>query len=205
VAADAEVDMAVWRSGERQISVVSRHGEARVDWRAAAGGRREYRYEPVAGDPLRLSNVGVQLRGWGLMDELGFAGEDDWFRLSATGPYPDPLRRLADALTGPFVSNHGSVVFSLRPGYAWGWASAHASSRLTGGRLEGTHGGLDRESSLGFFMASDSALQPDGAIRADRALVGIAGMLERREAGAAVRASLPPRERPSFVEAATCP
>ena len=68
------------------------------------------------------------------------------------------------------------MVFSLKPGFAWGWTSAHLSSKLSGGRLEGTHGGLDADSTVGFFMTDDPDYQPATAVRAEQALVQFVGM-----------------------------
>ena len=76
----------------------------------------------------------------------------DWLRATALAENPDALHRLVEAFTGDHLSNHATVLFSMRPGRAWGWKSAKAGSWLRGGHLEGTHGGLDRGSSVGFFL-----------------------------------------------------
>ncbi len=41
---------------------------------------------------------------------------------------------------------------------------------MRGGRLDGTHGGLDRESSLGFLLVDDPTFAMWPAVRADSAL-----------------------------------
>jgi len=149
------------------IHVVSADGAARIHQREGAG---RLRYERVQGDPLRLAEAEALLASQGLLDADGYASEDDWLRASATGHFPDAPRRLVDAMEGAFVKNSATVLFSVEPGWAWGWRSAHASANLSGGRLEGTHGGLDRESSLGFFVSDDPGLVPDGAVSAPDAL-----------------------------------
>ena len=49
-----------------------------------------------------------------------------------------------------------TVLASLGPGWSWGWRSAFVGGLVRGGRLKGTHGGLDRESTLGFFLTDDT-------------------------------------------------
>jgi hypothetical protein len=163
------VDLAAWLSAETEIKVISAEGDARIEWRNGPA-ERLFRYESLSGDPLLLEGVVSGLVSSGRADETGFATESDWFRASALSDFPDAPCRLADALAGPYVRNKATVIFSLKPGYAWGWKSAHVSSKLNGGRLEGTHGGLDSISSLAFFMADDPQLQPSEAIRIEDAL-----------------------------------
>jgi hypothetical protein len=163
------VDLAAWLSDENEISVISAEGEARIEWRQ---GRLErlFRYEPLTGDPLRLRQALDDLSSSESLDDARFASESKWFHASSLSDFPDSPRRLTDALTGPYVNNKATVIFSLKPGYAWGWKSAHVSSKLNGGRLEGTHGGLDRISSLAFFLTDDPLLQPSAAIPISDAL-----------------------------------
>ncbi len=174
VAAHKGVDLAAWISGEREISVLSKQGKATIHWSGAPGNRR-MAYRPGDADPLQLSAALERLDDETLLDDQGFASEDDWFTQSALEPFPDAARRLIDALTGSYVKNAATVMFSVSPGYAWGWRSGHASSRLNGGRIEGTHGGLDRESTLGFFLTSDASILPDAvAVPANRSLAAFA-------------------------------
>jgi hypothetical protein len=166
---DDSIDLAAWLSGESEISVISRKSEGRILWREDSKGR-SFLYDPVSGDPLRLEGALAELAGGGLLDRDGFASEEDWFRVSALGDFPDAPRRLANALEGIYVRNKATVIFSMKPGYAWGWRSAHVSSKLNGGRLEGTHGGLDRTSSTAFFLSDDPRLQPTSPIHISEAL-----------------------------------
>ena len=131
---------------------------------------------PVGGDPLEYETVFRRLRSSGRVDKDGFADEDDWFLETVSSEYPDGLRRLIHSLTGTYVDNYATVICSLKPGFAWGWTSANLSSKLSGGRLEGTHGGLDADSTVGFFMTDDPDYQPATAVRAEQALAPFAGM-----------------------------
>jgi hypothetical protein len=73
---------------------------------------------------------------------------------------------------------------SLGPGWSWGLRSAFAGGLVRGGRLRGTHGGLDRESSLGFLVVSDPGIALPSAVRADEALAPFAAavLADRRAA-----------------------
>ncbi len=173
IASHDSVDLVAWRSAQETIEVLSRSGSARVRWREA-GARRRIAYDCAEGDPLRIAAARSRLAASGSLDLRGFADEDDWFRETGVGDFPDPLRRLVDALAGDRVLNPATVLFSLRPGRCWGWLSARAGSWLKGGRLKGTHGGLDRESSLGVFLTNDPELAPAAAVQASRALASLA-------------------------------
>ena len=52
-------------------------------------------------------------------------------------------------------------------------------ARVQGGKVEGTHGGLDRDSSLGFWMTNDRSIDVPVAHRAARALAAFADGYER--------------------------
>ena len=174
VAGHKGVNLAAWVSAEREISVVSKQGKATIHWTGERGGLR-LAYRPGSGDPLQLTDTLERLSDANLLDDRGFASENDWFTQSALAAFPDGPRRLFDALTGTYVKNVATVMFSLRAGYAWGWRSGHASSWLNGGRIEGTHGGLDRDSTLGFFLTNDAAALPhDVAVAADGSLASFA-------------------------------
>jgi hypothetical protein len=172
VAQHPAVDLAAWRSGPTELGLVSRAGEARIAWREGTR-QRHYAYSVQGQDPLRLDEVHRRMADGGLLDGEGFGSETDWFEHSGAEYFPDPLRRLVDAFTGRHVMNPATVLFSLAPGYAWGWRSAQASCWLAGGRLEGTHGGLDRESSLGFFLTDDPALAAAEFVHAEQALADL--------------------------------
>jgi hypothetical protein len=171
VADHQAVAFAVWSSGPRELSLVSVEGNATIHWRDRRG-RREFAYRTLDGDPLKLEPIVSSLAVESLLDADGFADGRDWLLHSASADYPDAPYRLVESLTGDHLVNHASVLFSLRPGRSWGWKSAKAGSWLRGGHLEGTHGGLDHDSSAGFFLAETASWMPDaGVVRAGEALV----------------------------------
>jgi hypothetical protein len=168
----AGVDLAAWSAAPRQVDVVSREGWARIRWRVTGDGRR-FGYECAGGDPLKLDEARRRLAREGRLGADGFADDRDWLNATADGYYPDPLHRLAEAFDGDRVRSRAPVLFSLAPGGAWGWRLAHIAARLSGGDIEGTHGGLDRESSLGFLLTDHDAAPP-AVVRASEALIPFA-------------------------------
>jgi hypothetical protein len=166
------VALAAFAVEPEAIAVLSREGSAVVRWRRSGAGR-QFAYEDVSGDVLRLASTRTRLSADGRLVG-GFAHEDDWLRESAFEEYPDPLRRLADALAGDRIASRATVLLSLGSGWSWGWRSAFAGGLVRGGRLKGTHGGLDREATLGFLLASEPGLAAARAVRADRALAPFA-------------------------------
>jgi hypothetical protein len=163
------VQLAAWMTGDQEMRLVSADGEARINWRNGPP-RRYLAYRAERGDPLLLLETQARMAEAGLIDADGYASRDDWFDWSAYGEFPDAPARLVDSLDGTFVSNAATVIFSFEPGYAWGVKPAQVGAWLKAGRLEATHGGLDRESTWGFFLTSDPQVQEGGAVRADRAL-----------------------------------
>jgi len=164
------VEVAAWVSAPGRLTVLSPEGEALVGWRDEEGLRR-YSYEPLAGDPLLLAPVRAGLEDRGSLDESGYAPEHEWFEQTVHHDFPDPLRRLVDSLDGTFVENPATVIYSLDPGYAMGIWSAQVGVRVLGGHLEGTHGGLDGDSTLGFYLTNAPEPPPGPAVPADRALL----------------------------------
>ncbi|MBK9178391.1 MAG: alkaline phosphatase family protein [Acidimicrobiales bacterium] len=180
------VELAAFSPGPNLVEVVSGAGRGRVRWHGPAGAAR-YAYEDVGGDPLRLTGARRRLAAGGLLDPAGYAGDDEWLRETAFEHFPDPLRRLAQALTGDRIQSRANVLFSLGPCWSWGLYSAVVGAWVRGGRLEGTHGGLDRESSLGFFLADDPTLAMPLVVRADEALAPLADAVSRTPASAPTR------------------
>ena len=178
------VDLAAYSAEPGVVEVVARSGRGRVRWRGTDAGVR-YAYEDASGDVLLLAAARRRLAATGLLDHGGYAHEDDWLRETAFEAYPDPLRRLADALTGDRIRNRASVLVSLGPCWSWGWRSAFAGGLVRGGRLKGTHGGLDRASTLGFLLVNDPVVAPPPVVRADTALAPFADAVraDRRPSG----------------------
>jgi hypothetical protein len=169
VAAHPHVEMAAFVSSEERVTVVAGADSALLGWHRGGEGER-FSYEPATGDPLALSAVVSRLKTDGALDEDGFASAEDWLVASADADYPDAPKRIIDSLTGAQVRHSASVIFSIEPGYAWGRRAGYIGASLKGGRLEGTHGGLDAGSSKGFFLVNDPAIDPGRAVSATDAL-----------------------------------
>jgi hypothetical protein len=184
VAGHPRIDLAAWLAGEREVRVVSRGGVARIRWRGDADGGREFAYEMIDGDPLVLARTVARLGEDGSVDARGFISEETWLRSTAFAKYPDGPRRLVDSLTGTYVENAATVIFSVESGYCWGLPSVRLGAHLFGGRMEATHGGLDRGASHGFFLTNDPASVPEIAVRADHALDSVAGLTSAGRAAA---------------------
>jgi len=163
------VDLAAWRTGAAEMRVASDAGEAAILWRGDPR-TRELAYVPLGGDPLDLVDTMRSMRAAGLVDGEGYASREDWFEWTALGRYPDPLARLVDSLDQVWVRNAATVIFSFEPGYAWGVKVAEVGAWMRAGKLEATHGSLDRDSTLGFFLTSDAASELPRAVRAEVAL-----------------------------------
>jgi hypothetical protein len=159
------IEFIAWRSGPQEIHVLDRKRSARIVWKEESGKLR-VAYLTERGDPLRLHRARGEMSAVGLIDEDGFADDRDWLAYSATGYYPDVMRRLIDVFTGTHVASKASVFFTLKGRWGWGWKSAHIGSWMTGGHLEGTHGAMDADSSLGFFLSEQLELYPGPAVRA---------------------------------------
>lgn len=140
---------------------------AAVRWRPGASGR-EFAYLPDEGDPLQLNEAVTRMAAVGMMDDGGYAPEDAWLEVSLDAYYPDAPRRLAESLDGTLVENSALVILSLSPEFVWGHGFVRFSGRLSTGRLEAVHGGLDRVSTLGFYMTNDVDSEHNRAIRSDR-------------------------------------
>jgi len=141
-----------------------------VRWRTDGAGTLLLAVEDCNGDVLALAGARAALREEGRLDGEGWARDEDWFAATVPGRFPDALHRLVDALTGDRVRNRADVVASLAPGWAAGSRSALVGATVRGGRLEGTHGGLDRESTLGVLAVSDRDRILPPAVRARDAL-----------------------------------
>lgn len=156
-ASHRDVEIAAYRAGERRVRVLAADGEAVIRWKGT-GDLRRFFYEAEREDPLELSAARSALEKAGDLDAEGFAPAAVWLRENAAARFPGALERLVDALVGAYVEHEGTVVFSTVPGRAWGRKAGFLGAWLRGGLLEGTHGGLDRESTLGFLMTNDPEL-----------------------------------------------
>ena len=173
VARHNAVEVAAYSPEPGVIDVVSPVGRSRVTWRGLPGAER-YAYQDQGGDSLRLTGVRDRLIAGGLVDNDGYASQVDWLRESAFENFPDPLRRLVAALTGDRVQSRADVLFSLGPSWARGLRSAVVGSWVRHGWLKGTHGGLDRDSTLAFYAVSDPAFSLPPAVPSHEALAPFA-------------------------------
>jgi type I phosphodiesterase/nucleotide pyrophosphatase len=153
------------------VMVVSADGgEARVEFRPRDGGGLELRYRPFAGDPLRHAEIVEHLRQDGQLDAEGYAPAQAWLEQSVDAEFPDALTRLHHAFYGQDVENKASVIFSTKPGWAFGHPVTRALSWLRGGRLEATHGALTAEASLAMLLTDDPDLPLPAVLRYDQVL-----------------------------------
>ena len=156
VAGHDAVELAAYSPEPGVVDVTSPVGGARITWRGPPGAER-YRYKDQGGDALHLTQALDRLVADGLVDDDGYASGDDWLRETGFEYFPDPLRRLVSALIGDRVQSRADVLFSLGPSWARGLRSAVVGSWIRHGSLKGTHGGLDRDSTLAFYAVSDPA------------------------------------------------
>ncbi len=107
-----------------------------------------YRYVVLGGDPLGLASVFNSLRAAGKLDADGFAADADLFAAASLSEFPDAAARIRLWATN-HVQNPADILVSLRPGYYHGRQWFGQAVQLTG-----THGSLEKTSSLGFAMAT---------------------------------------------------
>lgn len=169
------VNLAAWVSDQHTLRVVGDEGEALVRWRHRSG-RLELAHRATRGDPLRLADAERGMAAAGKFDPDGFASEADWFEATALGDYPAAPIRLVRSLDGSWVTNVATVIVSFAPGYAWGIRSAQLGAWFRGGKLEATHGGLDRGSTWGFYLKSDGPMPSGPAVAAHLALAELSDL-----------------------------
>jgi hypothetical protein len=106
-----------------------------------------YRYEAEAGDPLGLAPVFARLAQEGKL-EAGWARDENLFAATATAWYPDAAARIRGWATN-HVQNPSDLIVSLKPG--WYQGKGFFDFAVT---MRGTHGAMERTSSLGFATAT---------------------------------------------------
>ncbi len=163
------VDLAAWIGQPGEMRVISRGEEAVVRWRELSDSAG-FSYDSVTGDPLRLDRARTDLVAAGLVGSNGFAEAEQWRRVTLDHRYPDPLRRLVEALQGTWVENPATVILSLHDDRAWGSKKAWVGSFLMGAGLKGTHGALDAESTMGFLIANEPLPDAPSAVPASQTL-----------------------------------
>ena len=177
------VELLAFRSAPDLVEVVGSSGRGRLHWTMDRG-RRLISYQHDGDDVLDLDPAVARLQADGRLDDRDRAFDGDWLQASNSSRYPDGPARLIDALAGDRVRSRATVLASLGPGWSWGWRSAYLGTFVRSGRLKGTHGGLDRESSLAFLISSSPELRHGSSsdlVRADQALTGFAPMVRGRD------------------------
>ncbi|MCL6481945.1 MAG: hypothetical protein K6U02_09475 [Firmicutes bacterium] len=142
-------ELVLYRGPEPNVAVLLGTGgrRARLRWNDAG---THYRYEPEQGDPIELEPVLAALAAAGRLDAEGWVADADLFAATARARLPDAVARIRTWAGTTQVENPSDIVVSLKPGYyqGRGWFD-----RLV--TMEGTHGALERDSSLGFAMGTD--------------------------------------------------
>ena len=151
-----------WRvEASRGSAAIERSTEAPFRWRYSWSGE----------DPLDL---GEELHN--SFANRRWVEDDEVFRGTHDRRLPDPLHRIVRSFD--LVGNPASLVCSVAPGFMYGSKLTVIGSRMSVGRLEWTHGALDRSASLGFLMTDVPGWQPEAALRFDEALKPFADLAE---------------------------
>lgn len=159
-----------WRVEGREGSAVIR--------RTGSGSDELWSYEPADGDPLELSGVVAELRKRAGDPDAGAFPDRWWLEATRGRELPDPLYRIARGFD--LVENPASVICGTSPGYMYGACSTELASRLSVGRLKWTHGGLDREPTLGFLMSDFEGWEaPAAPVRFNEVLLPFLTGLEK--------------------------
>lgn len=142
---------------------------------ASAPQRTLWAYRPQEGaDPLAYQSVVETLEERAARESehlelpAGWYPDTWWLEASADHLYPDAPYRLAS--TFDLVTHTASTVCSVAPGHMYGAWTTDLAARLSGGRLEWTHGALTRQSSLGFLLTDLPGWQAPEVMRFDEAL-----------------------------------
>jgi len=140
------VDLVFWQMDKQnKIYIKNNQGElAYFEYR----GKKSYRYVTVTGDPLRytlLLGIHGYRPGQWLQDKV-------WKNISYNDYYPDAGYRLYDSFFD-LVVNKASIMFSLLPQYQFGSFAAKVGTWTRINQL-GTHGGLFRQTTLGFSQSN---------------------------------------------------
>lgn len=152
------VDLVTWYEDASKVFIMNSKGErARFEYQ----GINRYRYVPETGDPLGyvsiLKKAGLKPRQW--------LSEETWFRLTWNADYPDAGYRLYDAFF-QLVENGAAIMFSTLPNYQYGPLVTLIATYSKFGQ-RGTHGGMFRQTSWAFAMASMNSKPQPAALRYD--------------------------------------
>ncbi len=161
------VELCTYQSGPNEWRTVGRLGVGSIERRESEAGIH-WRYNVEGEDPLDYGQVIRQLVGTS-RGEAAWMADEDLFQATTDHQFPDAFQRISDAYR--LVSNPGSVVCSLGVHYMYGAASTAALAQVGKGKLRWTHGGLNREATLGFLMSDADYWEPPDVARYNRALI----------------------------------
>ncbi len=139
------VDLVVYADSPASATIRSSAGRGLLRW--DEDGKRLW-YGAAGQDPLELASVFEQLRASGRVSTDGSAGDQDLFLATRDSSYPDAAARIRDWTTN-HVQNRADILLSLKPGYFHG---AGVFTYIVD--FAGTHGALERGSTLGFAMGT---------------------------------------------------
>lgn len=160
------VDFSLYVDGAA-VAIKGNKGSARIEMQQK-NQATYYRYDALFGDPLRLGPLADELRMNGVLDEEGYARDEEWFKVTQDHVYPDALRNLFTSLKSPRVRHTADVLISFEDGHYYGWSPF---GRFV--RLAATHGNALRPSSNAFLMSTHRTLPP--YVRADHAKIHLRG------------------------------
>ncbi|HJQ68793.1 MAG TPA: hypothetical protein VKA70_07465 [Blastocatellia bacterium] len=142
------VDFSVFRpldDGSDTTELIGADGHARIHYDRAG---RAFRYEAVAGDPLKLAAIIENLEAGGLIDKRGYARDRVWFEATKDHIYPDALSNIWYSVR-EHVESTADVLVSFKDGYCYG---SKLFERLV--TLVATHGSALRSTSYAFLMST---------------------------------------------------
>ena len=135
---------------ENAITVRDRDGQALI-----RRGETGFIYDSTAGDPLLLNPIIERLRKTGKVSIAGEIDQAALFDATLDHEYPDPLERLWLAFNG-LVESPPDLVVILRDGYCYG--SKFFLAMI--GKVNSTHGSLNRMNSTTFVLTTLGTLPP---------------------------------------------
>jgi len=142
------VDMVVYMDSDG-VLIENSQGQARLSWNQDASA---FRYRPLTGDPLKVSEIFASLEADGRLDAEGWVKDADLFAATRDHLYPDPGYRLWQWAVN-HVRNPADLLVSLRPGFHYG---SRTFERFV--TMRSTHGSIDRMQTLGFATSTDGPL-----------------------------------------------
>ena len=139
------MDLVVYANTPTAATIRSSTGRGLLRW--SEDGTRFW-YEAIGQDPLELAPVFERLRASARVSSDGSASDEDLFLATWNLKYPDAAARIRDWATN-HVQNRADILVSLKLGYFHG---AGVFTYVVD--FAGTHGAMERASTLGFAMGT---------------------------------------------------